>query len=227
MSPATVSSFHVLANVVESLTTNNDNMELTPLLATDWSQSDDGLTWTFNLREGVSFSNGDAMTSADVVFSMNRILDPPLVPGAWRPSAVPAQSGQPPMTSPSRLRRPTPTPSCRFCFLALYRVVHPDSVDENGVIVVPIGTGPFTIENLDGTISMTLAKNENYWQEGLPKLDAVEITVIQEDAAREAALLGGEVDFITAVQPQAVQALQDNPDVNVLVSRRWLTSTSA
>ena len=66
---STVSSFHVLANVVESLTTNNDNLELTPLLATDWSQSDDGLTWTFNLREGVKFSNGDAMTSEHVVFS--------------------------------------------------------------------------------------------------------------------------------------------------------------
>ena len=74
------------------------------------------------------------------------------------------------------------------------------------------------MEDLDGTISMTLAKNEDYWQEGLPLLDAVEITVIQEDAAREAALLGGEVDFVTSVARQAVQALQDNPDVNVLVS---------
>ena len=65
---STVSSFHVLANVVESLTTNNDNIELTPLLATDWSLSDDGLTWTFNLREGVQFSNGVEMTSEHVVF---------------------------------------------------------------------------------------------------------------------------------------------------------------
>ena len=73
---STVSSFYVLANVVESLTTNNDNIELTPLLATDWSQSDDGLTWTFNLREGVHFSNGEAMTSEHVVFSMNRIINP-------------------------------------------------------------------------------------------------------------------------------------------------------
>ena len=97
-------------------------------------------------------------------------------------------------------------------------IVHPDSVDENGVIVVPIGTGPFTVEDLDGTISMTLAKNESYWQEGLPLLDAVEITVIQEDAAREAALLGGEVDFITSIAPQAVQAMQDNSEVVVMVS---------
>ena len=216
---STVSSFHVLANVVESLTTNNDNLELTPLLATDWSQSDDGLTWTFNLREGVNFSNGEAMTSAHVVFSMNRILDPET--GSGRVAAVGGAGTVWEATGDYSVTVTTPEPNAILPILLSARstaVVHPDSVDENGVIVVPIGTGPFTVENLDGTISMTLAKNEDYWQEGLPLLDAVEITVIQEDAAREAALLGGEVDFVTSVAPQAVQALQDNPDVNVLVS---------
>jgi peptide/nickel transport system substrate-binding protein len=97
-------------------------------------------------------------------------------------------------------------------------IVHPDSVDEDGKIVVPIGTGPFTIEDLEGTISLTLAKNENYWQEGLPYLDAVEVIVITEDAAREAALLGGEVDFIRYIAPQSIAALQENEDVVVLIS---------
>ena len=216
---STVSSFHVLANVVESLTTNNDNLELTPLLATDWSQSDDGLTWTFNLREGVSFSNGDAMTSEHVVFSMNRILDPNT--GSGRVAAVGGPETVWQAVDDFTVTATTPDPNAILPILLSSRataIVHPDSVDENGVIVVPIGTGPFTVEDLDGTISMTLARNENYWQEGLPLLDAVEITVIQEDAAREAALLGGEVDFVTDIPRQAVQALQDNEDVVVLVS---------
>ena len=216
---STVSSFHVLANVVESLTTNNDNIELTPLLATDWSQSEDGLTWTFNLREGVSFSNGEAMTSEHVVFSMNRILDPNT--GSGRVAAVGGPDAVWEAVDSHTVTVTTPAPNAILPVLLAGRsqaVVHPDSVDENGVIVIPIGTGPFIVEDLDGTISMRLVKNENYWQEGLPLLDAVEISVIQEDAAREAALLGGEVDFINAVAPQAVQALQDNPDVNVLVS---------
>ncbi len=216
---STVSSFHVLANVVESLTTNNDDLELTPLLATDWAQSDDGLTWTFNLREGVMFSNGVEMTSEHVVFSMNRILDPDT--GSGRKASVGGEGTVWAAMGDYTVTATTADPNAILPTLLSSRataVVHPDSVDENGVIVVPIGTGPFTIENLDGTISMTLAKNENYWQEGLPLLDAVEITVIQEDAAREAALLGGEVDFITSVAPQAVQALQGNDDVVVLVS---------
>ena len=176
---STVSSFHVLANVVESLTTNNDDLELTPLLATDWSQSDDGASWTFNLREGVKFSNGEEMTSEHVVFSMNRILDP--ATGSGRVAAVGGAGTVWEAMGDYSVTVTTPEPNAILPILLSSRstaVVHPDSVDENGVIVVPIGTGPFTVQDLDGTISMTLARNEDYWQEGLPLLDAVEITVI-------------------------------------------------
>ena len=216
---STVSSFYILANVVESLTTNDDNIQLTPLLATDWSQSEDGLTWTFNLRQGVMFSNGVEMTSEHVVFSMNRIINPET--GSGRVASVGGPDAVWEAVDDYSVTVTTPDPNAVLPILLASRataIVHPDSVDENGVIVVPIGTGPFTVEDLDGTISLTLLKNDNYWQEGLPKLDAVEVTVIQEDAAREAALLGGEVDFVTSVAPQAVQALQDNENVVVLVS---------
>lgn len=216
---STVSSFYVLANVVESLTTNNDDLELTPLLATDWSASGDGRTWTFYLREGVNFSNGVEMTSEHVVSSMNRILDPNT--GSGRVASVGGPGTVWDAVDAYTVTATTPDPNAILPVLLASRgtaVVHPDSVDENGVIVVPIGTGPFTVEDLDGTISMRLVKNDDYWQEGLPLLDAVEITVIQEDAAREAALLGGEVDFVTSVARQAVQALQDNSDVVVQIS---------
>ncbi|QPC81332.1 ABC transporter substrate-binding protein [Phototrophicus methaneseepsis] len=216
---STVSSFYVLANVVESLTTMDDNIEIAPLLATEWEQSEDGNTWTFHLREGVLFSNGEELTADTVVFSMNRILNPDT--GSGRVSSVGGPDAVWEAVDTYTVTVTTPEPNAILPILLTNRgtsIVHPDSVDENGVIVVPIGTGPFTVEDLDGTISMTLAKNENYWQEGLPYLDAVEVTVIQEDAAREAALLGGEVDFITSIAPQAVEALQENPDVEVQVA---------
>ena len=216
---STVSSFYVLVNVVESLTTMNDNIELSPSLASEWTQSEDGKTWTFTLNEGVMFSNGEEMTSADVVWSMNRILDPET--GSGRVAAVGGSDAVWEAVDTYTVSVTTPEANAILPTLLAgtgTEIVHPDSVDENGVIVVPIGTGPFTIEDLDGTISMTLAKNENYWQEGLPILDAVEITVIQEEAAREAALLGGEVDFITSVPPQAVEGLQGNDSVVVQVA---------
>jgi peptide/nickel transport system substrate-binding protein len=214
-----VSSFVILANVVETLTTMNDNIELTPLLAESWEQSDDGLTWTFHLREGVLFSNGEEMTSEHVVFSMNRILDPDT--GSGRVASVGGEDAVWEALDTYTVSVTTPEPNAILPISLSGRsqaIVHPDSVDEDGKIVVPIGTGPFTIEDLEGTISLTLAKNENYWQEGLPYLDAVEITVIQEDAAREAALLGGEVDFVRRIASQSVAALQENDDVVILVS---------
>jgi len=82
-------------------------------------------------------------------------------------------------------------------------------------ITTPIGTGPFEIADVQGNTFARLEKHDNYWQEDLPYLDAVEIQVISDDAAREAALLGGEVDWIFTIAPQNFEALQDDPNVVV------------
>ena len=82
---STEASFQVLNNVLDTLTFFDDQMNLIPWLAESWSRSDDGLTWTFNLRDGVTFSNGRAMTADDVVWSFNRLIDPDVGSGnAWR-----------------------------------------------------------------------------------------------------------------------------------------------
>ena len=70
------SSLQILNNVLETLTTFDDDLNLVPGLATEWEQSEDGLTWTFTLREGVMFSNGREMTADDVVWTYTRFLDP-------------------------------------------------------------------------------------------------------------------------------------------------------
>ncbi len=70
------SSYQVLNNVLEGLTTYDNEMNLMPLLAESWEQSDDGLTWTFKLRAGVMFSNGREMTAEDVKWSFERLIEP-------------------------------------------------------------------------------------------------------------------------------------------------------
>ena len=60
---------------------------------------------------------------------------------------------------------------------------------------------------------MTLVRNENYWQEGLPYLDSIDIIVIAENAAREAALRGGQVDWVMNVPPQSVGALEGDENI--------------
>ena len=79
LDPHTVSSYssyQILNNVVETLTFYDDNLNLIPWLAESWERSEDGLTWTFKLREGVKFHNGREMTAEDVKWSFDRLLDP-------------------------------------------------------------------------------------------------------------------------------------------------------
>ena len=211
------SSFAVLANVVESLTEFDDNGQLVPMLAESWEQSDDGLTWTFTLREGVTFSNGRDFTAEDVKFSYDRILDPVL--GSGRVENVGGEGAQWEVIDTYTVSVTTETPvgilPVQLAGSAGGAIIAHESVDDEGQVVIPIGTGPFTIEDLQGTTALTLVKNPNYWQEGLPYLDAVDIQVLPEDAPREAALLGGEVDWILSVSAPGFDALNDDPDIVV------------
>ena len=79
MDPADMHSgddaYHIFA-VYNRLVDIDDNFKVLPELATEWSVSDDGKTWTFKLREGVKFHSGKDFTSADVVYTFKRLLDP-------------------------------------------------------------------------------------------------------------------------------------------------------
>ena len=80
-------SFDVLENVYDTFVEPDENLEMQPALAESWDLSDDQLTWTFHLRDGVSFTDGAALTAEDVAYSYNRIIDDELSP-SWRFSAV-------------------------------------------------------------------------------------------------------------------------------------------
>lgn len=204
------SSLQILNNVLETLTTFDDDLNLVPSLATDWSQSEDGLTWTFNLREGVMFSNGREMTAEDVVFTYERFLDPE---GGFSGSSGNIGPEGTVITAVDTYTVTITTPDpvgVEPILLGLNKatgIIASESVEEDGSIQIPIGTGPFMIAEVDGTSSITLEANPNYWQEGLPYLDAIVITPMPDDIVRETALQGGEVDWVLAIAPQSYDAL--------------------
>ena len=92
MDPADMHSgddaYHTFA-VYNRLVDIDDNFNVLPELATEWSVSDDGLTWTFKLRDGVKFHSGKDFSSADVVYSFKRLLDEKTGSGAPRRARVP------------------------------------------------------------------------------------------------------------------------------------------
>lgn len=212
------SSLQILNNVLETLTTFDDDLNLVPGLATSWEQSEDGLTWTFQLREGVMFSNGREMTAEDVVFTYERFLDPE---GGFSGSSanVGPEGTVIEAVDTYTVTITTPEPvGIEPILLGANKatgIIASESVEEDGSIQVPIGTGPFMISEVDGTASILLERNPNYWQEGLPYLDAIEIRPIPDDIVRETSLQGGEVDWILAIAPQSYDALV--ADENIVV----------
>lgn len=215
-------TFQILNNVLETLTFYDDNMNLIPWLAESWEQSEDGLTWTFYLREGVTFSNGREMTADDVVWTFNRLLDPEIGSGnsfrlggagtvieAVDAYTVTITTETPIATLPNSLGANKST-----------GILAEESLNDEGMIMTPIGTGPFVVGEVEGTTRLVLEKNPTYWQEGLPYLDAIEITPITDDAARELALEGGEVDWIFTIAPQNLEALRNTEGLEVQTAPR-------
>lgn len=220
LDPHTVSSYssyQILNNVLDGLTFYDDNLNLIPWLAESWEQSEDGLTWTFHLREGVMFSNGREMTAEDVKWSFERLIDP--ATGAGNAGRVGPPETQIEVIDDYTVAITHPEPFGIFPqsigFDKSTGIVAMESLDEDGSISVPIGTGPFQITDVQGTTQLTLERNENYWQEGLPYLDQIVIEPIPDDTVRETALRGGEVDWVLAIAPQNFESLQEDPDIVV------------
>lgn len=197
---------------------------IVPSLGTSWTISDDGLTYTFTLAEGVTFHDGAALTSADVVYTFNhlkevtsRALD---LLGEFEVSAPDAMSVA--FTIPERNS------------VFLYGVAAPqtailkDGTTEPNVIIeggdAPLanfnGTGPFTItEYSPGSGGRAVfTANANYWKDGQPALAGMEHIYFDEVEAQINALQSGEVDFIFKLPVSQVSTLQGNAALNVILT---------
>lgn len=210
-------TFQILNNVLDTLTFFDDDMNLIPWLAESWERSEDGLTWTFHLREGVMFSNGRELTAEDVKWTFDRLLDPDIASGnAFRVGGAGTTIE---VVDPYTVAITTPSPVAVLpTALAANKstgILAPESVEDDGTVSVPIGTGPFVISEVEGTTRLVLERNDGYWQEGLPYLDAVEIIPVTDDTSREQGLLGGEYDWIFTIPPQNFQNLEANENVVV------------
>ena len=175
------------------------------------------MTWTFKLREGVLFSNGREMTAEDVKWSFERLIDP--ATGGGNAANVGPAETQIEVVDDYTVAITHPEPIGIFpqtlAFNRASGIVASESLEDDGMVNVPIGTGPFQIAEVEGTTRLLLERNENYWQEGLPYLDAIEITPIPDDTVRETALRGGEVDWVLAIAPQNYESLVEDPNVVV------------
>ena len=221
MDPADMHSgddaYHTFA-VYNRLVDIDDNFNVLPELATDWSVSPDGLTWTFKLREGVKFHSGKDFSSADVVYTFKRLLDEKTGSGARAvlefldPNGIKA-------VDPTTVTFTTPKPVVELPVLISNKFTNivPEGATADQLRLKEDGTGPFMQEQFTPNAPVRiLKKNPNYWNAGQPKADCLRITVAQEAVAAVSALKAGQVDLMLNVDPSVIPSLKEDPSVQLL-----------
>ena len=171
-------------------------------LAESWQTSEDGLTWTFALREGVTFHDGSEFDSADVLYSYNRIIDEDLS-NSYRFANVESVEAPDAQTVVIKLTQPTPNLLALIGAFKGMAILPEGAAEDIDLITEANGTGPFELESSDAS-STVLTAFEDYWG-GAPSISGVEFRYITEPAAALTALQNGEVQWTDNVPPQQIE----------------------
>ena len=218
-----VLQFQITSNVLSGLTHIDANLVAQPDLATDWTVSDDGTEWNFNLREGVKFHNGDPFTADDVVFTYNRSKDPE----QSFHSRVLSNVAEVVKVSDHKVRIKLKAPQASFLVKTLERssgramtIVSRGALGSMGDSqygLTPVGTGPFKIIEHQLGQGVKLERNADYYDPERPMLDKVTITPVSDPEPLAAALEAGDVDLIggNAPAPELVDRFEANSDLVV------------
>jgi peptide/nickel transport system substrate-binding protein len=206
-------SFQILENVYDTLVVpNGEDLTMEPSLAEDWETSEDGLTWTFTLREGVTFHDGSEFDAADVVYSYNRIIDEELA-NAYRFATVESVEEVDPQTVEITVSQPTPNLPALIGGFKGMAIIPEGAAEEYDLTTEAVGTGPFELES-SGASATVLTRYDDYWG-GEVTVDGVEFRYITEPAAALTALQNGEVQWTDNIPPQQIDALEGDDAVEL------------
>lgn len=190
--------------------------KLQPGLAESWTVSDDGLTYTFELRDA-RFSDGSEITAEDVAFSLNRVAkdEGSSYPAAYAPvkefTAVDEDTVELTLDYPS-------APMLSYMEIFNAGIVSKDDVEARGeeaFAADPVTSGPFMVESWKPNDRLTLKANPNYWREGYPKVAGADLIEVSDDNARSTMIMAGEVDAIRGVPWAQVDELNARDGVSV------------
>jgi peptide/nickel transport system substrate-binding protein len=200
----------------DSLLFINDEGVVEPALATEWTVSEDGTTYTFTLRQGVTFHNGEAFNAQAVVFSWERGKNPE---NQYATDWSTATSVVAVDELTVEVKTEGPQPLLLRVIAQSWAMVPPGYVGEVGeeaFLQSPVGTGPFKLVELVEGDRIVMEKNENYWREGYPLIDQLIFRPIPESSTRVAAIQTGEVDIVTRLSAEEADTLRDQEGIEVI-----------
>ncbi len=205
----------VWQNLFEGLVTINHDGVVQPELAESWTISDDGLTYTFNLRDGVQFQNGKPFNADTAKYTLDRILAADSVnPQKALFKSISNVDVKDADTLVITLSKPSANLLYWLGFPSAV-MVEPSSEKDNAVS--PVGTGPFEFSEWKKGNQVTLVKNDEYWGSA-PKLDKVTFRFISDPQAQAAALTSGGIDAMPEFNaPELVSQFKNNSEFETVI----------
>ena len=201
-----------LYNSVVRLTLDN---EIVPELAESWEISDDGTEYTFFLREGVTFHNGEAFNAESLVATWEYSKDPTNDYAQDYAKVIEVEVIDD-YTVKMVTAEPDPTFMTQLTGWAMLPPAYMAEVGIEGFAAAPVGTGPFVfVERIPGD-RIIYDANPNYWEEGLPKVERVTFRIIGDSTTRLAAIQTGEVDIVNRLSADEISTLEGISSVQVI-----------
>src|SRR5437588_9742665 len=214
-------SERVRSLMFNSLVKKDEKFDYVPELASDIKRSDDGLSFTFTLRQGLTFHDGRPFTSADAKYTLDTVLASTFAKaasffegsGANKTSYVKSVTAPDAYTLVIQLNKPW---TGLLPNLVPIAIIPKDSYETQKTH--PLGTGPFKFKSYDQAQQVVdLDANSNYW-EGAPQIPSLRARVISDSNALQAELQSGRVDIAplpTSLSPDAIKALPSQPNLTV------------
>lgn len=185
-------------------------------VADEWSVSEDGLTYTFKIREGATFSNGRPVSGEDVKYSLDNWSNPEV--SQWAAFARGYESTTVVDESTVEVNMTQPIGGFLYSLAMVTAAILPQAEVEaagDAFFEAPIGSGPFVVDEWVKGSSISFTANESYWSEEGPLLDGVVFQFITDDNNRTLALQSGDVQMVDLVPWSQVEALQADEAVTI------------
>lgn len=211
------SGYEAAFAIYNGLVKFDEDMNFVEDLATEWNVEEDDVTWTFKLKEDVTFHDGTPFNADAVVSAFERMIDPEINIGAytlWEPIDEVIK------VDDYTIQIVTKEPYGGLLNVMAHGsalIPSPEAVEEYGdeYGLHPVGTGPYKLDSFDPGKQLVLSKNEDYF-DGEPRYEKLTFTYVADSSARIAALKSGEVDVIDAVPVENANELEAASNIEVI-----------
>ena len=205
-------------HAVERLIYMEEDGELTPMLATEWESNEAGDVWTFQIREGVTFHDGEPLNAEAVKANLDRFIDPD-VGAAYAFLLGDVESieatGEYELTINLEDSFAPILSHLSHSFIGIISPASFEDLSPDETTDAAVGTGPYELVEWNRGDSITMVRNDDYWGDA-PEIENLVFNFIPEDSARMVALETGEADAVMRVPPQDADRLDADPDINVV-----------